>query len=127
GADGIPRLFLAGYLSDFDRWQEFRAKWAELLRMCGDIPFFRMYDCIAGTGAFEKYHKDAKFRWEAAKLAIEIIKPTIAVGLAVGIDTEAFDDLTTPKFRKGFGRVYTFGTNMCLDRLSVRPEAKALD
>lgn len=127
GDNEIPRLFLAGYLSDFDHWQEFRTKWAELLRMCGDIPFFRMYDCLTGTGVFKHYHDQPAFRTQAAKLAIEIIKPTIAVGIAVGIDTVAFDDLTTPKFRKGFGEVYTFGTNMCLDRLSVRPETKALE
>src|ERR1700691_1372522 len=102
GGKGIPHLFIAGYLSDFTRWQNFRTKWSELLHMC-DIPYFRMYDCLCGKGVFAHLRSNPILREEYAKLAIEIIKPSIAVGLVVDFDTDVFDDLATPKFRKIWG------------------------
>jgi len=111
-------LCIAGYVSSANRWQRFRREW---LRMNLPQPFHM----VAFRNPQSKLRKELGNSKDIERLAeriARIIRDNTIQGLAVTINPDTYEVLTTQRFRSQYGSAYAFAGMMLWEVLRVWAE-----
>jgi hypothetical protein len=103
-------MCVAGYLMTARNARFLDSEWRKMLIRYGNLPYFRMSACNAGSYPFDKL--DGGGCISVATEAIDLIGKYVTAGCAVTVDQAAFYDVVT---KKGFVRnPYELAVWICL-------------
>lgn len=107
-------MCLTGYIAEDDGWEEFCAKWRELLRKY-NIVSIHMKSFMGLRDEYKQLNWNEAQRDDALSEFIKIIQSYTLAGFGIGFDTKYFRSLTDPD-RKLLGEPHMF----CFQRLMNR-------
>jgi hypothetical protein len=111
GDGGHPLFCMAGYLMEKSAAARLDAGWIAVLQKY-NLPYFRMSACANGAEPFDKLTMDQRI--ECEKEVIALIKAHTALGIAVTVDTRAFNRVMPERKFKEIGSPYSLCAKMCL-------------
>lgn len=111
--DGTNILCVAGYLIDCDEARELEHEWKQVLRDY-KLPFFHMTECNSTDGVFD--HLTLHEADKAARRMIRIIKRRVRFGVAITIDLNCWNRITSGSF----GSAYSWAVSTCFSAVQER-------
>lgn len=110
---GSPVTAIAGFAATAEVWTAIETEWSKVLADFKDkgVEAFHMTDCLAATGQFSRL--DAFWRNYLVNSLAAILERSDIQAIWAGVNTEDWDDLTTPEFREQFPKPY----DLCFDEV----------
>lgn len=115
-------VVLAGFLSTFERWQQFEAEWNKSLAEY-DLPFFHMTDFANQVGHYASWSEDMR-RARLGRL-LEIVHGHAMASYGVSLSKKVFEAAFTPSAKRVVGNPYSFAALHCF--LLVGTDLRQLD
>jgi len=120
---GKSDIVVAGFVSSFDRWAKFAARWKKVLDD-NELPYIHLTE-LKSPNAFP--HLSMSERERILNSLLDIIQECATFALSCRISPREYKSIATPKFRSEFGSAYAFAVLGCVQGAGLYLEQQQPD